>query len=85
MTEVTVSNFKIVVFSILLLAVVWVFASNNPKPETRVKLFCAYNRVFIEFHEQNNIWGTMWLDNNGQPVGCGDMPMDEKTNYKGTV
>lgn len=66
--------------------VLWaIWRVDSHRPETRVKLFCAYNRVFIEFHEQNNIWGTVWLDNNGMPVECGDMPLDEKVNYKGTI
>ena len=36
--------------------------------ETR--LFCAYERVFVEFEENGKIWGTLLLDYAGRPIPC---------------
>lgn len=47
----------------------WVSIPASEKP-TSVRLFCANHRVFIEFEEKNNTWGTMWLDNDGRPIYC---------------
>ena len=38
--------------------------------EVHTRMFCAYDRVFVEFIEGNSVWGTMWLDNRGNPVPC---------------
>ena len=57
--------------------IIWVFTPYEP--ETNIRLFCANGRVFIEFQEKNNTWGTMWLNDDGMPVNCG---RDEKTKYK---
>lgn len=51
----------------------------DPVEETNIKLFCANGRVFIEFREKYNTWGTMWLNDDGMPVQCG---REEKTKYK---
>lgn len=40
--------------------------------DTHTRLFCAYNRVFVEFEESGNIWGTMMLDRHGRPIPCKD-------------
>lgn len=45
--------------------------SSDDEP-TRVKMFCAYGRVFIEFEEKYNTWGTTWIDSSGRPVPCDD-------------
>ena len=39
---------------------------------THTRLFCAYDKMFIEFDDGKNIWGTMWLDRDGRPVTCRD-------------
>jgi hypothetical protein len=57
---------------------IWLITPTEP-PETNIRLFCANGRVFIEFQEKNNTWGTMWINDDGMPVSCG---RDEKTKYK---
>ena len=38
--------------------------------DTHTRMFCAYGRVFVEFEEGGNIWGTMMLDQHGRPIPC---------------
>lgn len=38
--------------------------------EVHTRMFCAYDRVFVEFIEGKTVWGVMWLDNNGKPISC---------------
>lgn len=38
------------------------------KVESRV--FCAYDRLFIEFEDGRYKWGTMVLDDDGRPMAC---------------
>lgn len=38
------------------------------QPES--KLFCAYNRVFVEFEDGKYKWGTLLLDEDGKPINC---------------
>jgi hypothetical protein len=40
----------------------------NNRVETH--LFCAYNRVFVEFQEDGGRWGTLMLDSIGRPIPC---------------
>lgn len=51
---------------------------------TESKLFCAYGRIFVEFHEGHTVWGTIMLDDSGMPVLC---PREEpnKIHNKGIV
>ena len=60
---------RLVVTSVIITSVVgwWLFV----KSDSHAKMFCTYGRVFIEFTESGNTWGTMWLDDSGQPVQCG--------------
>jgi hypothetical protein len=39
---------------------------------THARMFCAYNKMFIEFDDGKNTWGTIWLDQDGRPVACRD-------------
>ena len=39
---------------------------------THTRMFCAYDRMFIEFTDGKNTWGTIWLDQDGRPVACRD-------------
>jgi hypothetical protein len=38
------------------------------RPESRI--FCAYERLFIEFEDGRLRWGTMLLDDDGRPMSC---------------
>ena len=40
------------------------------KPTTDTHIFCAYNRVFVEFDENGKRWGTIMLDYQGKPIPC---------------
>ena len=44
--------------------------TRNLEDPAHARLFCAYNKTFIEFREGNNVWGVMYLDSNGKPIGC---------------
>jgi hypothetical protein len=44
---------------------------HRPKSaRVETNLFCAYNRVFVEFEENGSKWGTMMLDSIGRPIPC---------------
>ncbi len=47
-----------------------VFILYASRTETESKLFCAYGRLFVEFHEGHVVWGTIMLDDSGMPVLC---------------
>ena len=51
-----------------LLVILAFFSLKSTKTETH--LFCAYNRVFVEFEENGKLWGTMMLDYSGRPIPC---------------
>ena len=57
----------LVAMLLLFLARVWL---QKTAPESAIRIFCAYDRLFIEFEENNSRWGTMFLDNNGRPMSC---------------
>ncbi len=42
----------------------------RPPGRTETYLFCAYNRVFVEFEENGQRWGTLMLDLDGRPIPC---------------
>lgn len=52
---------------LLLVARVWV---QRAPPDSTIRIFCAYDKLFIEFEENNSRWGTMFLDNSGRPMSC---------------
>ena len=39
---------------------------------TATHVFCAYNRLFVEFEENGKSWGTIMLDYGGRPIPCKD-------------
>ena len=39
-------------------------------PSDDVRFFCSHGRVFIEFEENGNVWGTLWTDDDGKPQTC---------------
>jgi hypothetical protein len=44
---------------------------NKPTPRTtHTRTFCAYGNVFVEFDEDGNRWGTLLLNQNGNPIPC---------------
>lgn len=47
--------------------------------QSDVRLFCAYDRVFIEFQDGYTTWGTIMLDDQGAPIRCSN---EVKTNTK---
>jgi hypothetical protein len=66
-------RFKISLTILVFMSIVWILWPSHVDDEpTKVKLFCSYGRVFIQFEEKYNTWGTMWLDNRGKPVPCDD-------------
>jgi hypothetical protein len=42
----------------------------GPEEEGQAKLFCSYDKVFVEFDDGNYKWGTMFLDDDGKPISC---------------
>lgn len=65
--------------AVILAACVWIV--NSTRSDTR--LFCSYGRVFIEFQDGNNTWGTLMLDDNGAPIRCNNDKV--KTKLKDTI
>lgn len=62
--------------SVLLIIALANCSSNTAK--SSVRLFCTYNRVFIEFEQGSATWGTMMLDNEGRPFPCGEEEIKTK-------
>lgn len=44
------------------------YKPKNSRIETH--MFCAYNKIFVEFEEDGNRWGTLMLDSIGRPIPC---------------
>lgn len=66
-------------WAVIIAAIVWA-ASSSDAPNSSVRLFCTYNRVFIEFEQGSATWGTIMLDNEGRPFPCGDDEIKTKLN-----
>lgn len=45
---------------------------------THTKAFCAYGKVFVEFEENRQKWGTLMLDWQGRPIMCNPDTPDVK-------
>jgi len=54
----------------VLIAMFVIYITKNAEDSAHARLFCAYNKTFIEFREGKNVWGVIYLDSNGKPVGC---------------
>lgn len=65
---------------ILAVVVTAVWIVNSTRSD--VRLFCSYGRVFIEFQDGDNVWGTMMLDDDGVPIRCDN---NIKTKLKDTI
>lgn len=69
---------KIIISLVILLGLL-LFMPVNLSTQTNASMFCSYGRVFVQFEERHNIWGVMWLDQDGRPVPCDeDGPIKEK-------
>ena len=44
------------------------FSTKSNRTETHI--FCAYNRLFVEFDENGRLWGTIMIDYDGKPIPC---------------
>jgi hypothetical protein len=54
----------------LVLAGVLVFVIDSQESPTHTNTFCAYGKVFVEFKNGRNTWGTLLLDRRGLPILC---------------
>lgn len=69
---------KTIIIIIIASVVAIVYLLLPKQQETSTRMFCAYERVFVEFQERNNTWGVLFLDDNGNPVYCNEIPGKEK-------
>lgn len=82
-------NFKLILKIIatnLVLGVFLIFIINKTDSEVVTSTFCAYGKVFVEFKNGNNVWGTLMLDRKGSPIPCKedtDVTIDQPIEYKG--
>ena len=53
----------------LVLAIVLVLIIDTQE-STHTTTFCAYGKVFVEFKNGRNTWGTLLLDRRGLPILC---------------
>jgi hypothetical protein len=45
-------------------------------------VFCAYDRLFVEFRNGRNTWGTILLDDEGLPVPCDSEAKKRQESFK---
>lgn len=82
-------NFKLILKIIatnLVLAVFLIFLVTKPETDVVTSTFCAYGKVFVEFKNGKNVWGTLMLDRVGFPIPCKEEPdiaTDQPIEYKG--
>lgn len=50
--------------------IVLLLLSPASEPQGNTSLFCAYDRIFIEFDDGKYKWGTIFLDDDGKPMAC---------------
>lgn len=53
--------------------------------EVYTTTICVYDKTFIEFNDNGKVWGTMLLDDNGNPVSCDERVTAEKTNEQSVI
>ena len=56
----------------LLLSIVLLLYAIKRQTTTDSAIFCAYGRIFVEFEDGWNRWGTMLLDRDGKTIPCDD-------------
>jgi hypothetical protein len=72
----------------LVLAIILVLIIDTQE-STHTTTFCAYGKVFVEFKNGRNTWGTLLLDRRGLPILCKEeLELKEQTDeqiseYKG--
>jgi hypothetical protein len=64
-------NLKIALVLAFLVAI-WTTIFPRRNTDVHTSMFCAYGKMFVEFREENHVWGTLWLDNEGRPILCTD-------------
>ena len=73
----------------LVLAIGLVFVIDDQDSPTHTNTFCAYGKIFVEFKNGRNTWGTLLLDRRGLPILCKEeLELKEQTDeqiseYKG--
>jgi hypothetical protein len=60
----------IIFLLIALVTIVILLFFNNKTTPVESQIFCAYNRLFIEFDDGKYKWGTMLFDDDGHPMDC---------------
>lgn len=68
---------------LFLLGVVAVKNMASFDQETESNVFCAYDRLFVEFHRGPQVWGTILLDDDGLPVPCNADAKKRQESFKG--
>ena len=72
----------------LVLAIVLVLIIDTQE-STHTTTFCAYGKVFVEFKNGRNTWGTLLLDRRGLPILCKEeielreQPDEQPAEHKG--
>lgn len=61
---------KTVWLVLLASAMTYSCVAGTGETKTETSVFCAYGKLFVEFKEHHNVWGTIFLDNAGRPVPC---------------
>lgn len=67
---VTAGKLLLLFLLLIVTALATAYRAIDSLPEPESKIFCAYNRVFVEFKNGTSVWGTLMLDHDGLPVPC---------------
>lgn len=63
---------KTVWLLVLVSAMTYSCVAGSGEAKTETSVFCAYGKLFVEFKEHHNVWGTIFLDSDGRPIPCDD-------------
>jgi hypothetical protein len=66
---------KVKILIVMITLIMGIYGSSrsvNTNVRTQARMFCAYDKIFIEFDDGKNVWGALWLDRDGMPVTCRD-------------
>ena len=69
---------NVVIIIISVLVALWAFAMLLPSDpvsleqarQSNARVFCAFDRQWVEFQNANATWGAQMLDERGHPVPC---------------
>jgi hypothetical protein len=67
-----------ILLTLILLAIGGLLLFEEPY-QAESKLFCAYNRVFVEFEDGKYKWGALLLDEDGKPISCNAIQNTDNT------